>query len=51
MIYSQDGRLVSRTMLLPMNKNIYIELPETNGIYNLVIRSKEGAAYLRVLKL
>jgi len=51
MIYSQDGKLVSRTILLPMKKHMYIELPETSGIYNLVISNKEVAAYLRVLKL
>jgi len=51
LIYSQDGRLVSRTILSPGKKQTIIQLPETGGIFNLIISNKEGTSFKRVLKL
>lgn len=50
MIYSQDGRVISRTILYPTDKHVKISLPETSGIYNLIISNKEGANFMKVLK-
>jgi hypothetical protein len=50
-IYSQDGREMSRNILSPMNKHVRIYLPETSGLYNLIISSQEGTSYMKVLKL
>ena len=50
-IYSQDGREVSRNILSPMNRHIKILLPETSGLYNLILSNKEGISHLKVLKL
>jgi hypothetical protein len=51
MIYSQDGREVSRTILSPGNKHVKINLPETSGLYNLILTNSEGTRYSKVLKL
>lgn len=51
LIYSQDGRLISRSVLLPGNKHVNIRLPETGGIYNLILSNKEGTSFKRVMKL
>jgi glucose/arabinose dehydrogenase len=50
-IYSQDGREVSRDILSPENEQIRIYLPETSGLYNLILSNKEGISHLKVLKL
>jgi hypothetical protein len=50
-IYSQDGKEISRSILFPGNRQVSIQLPETSGIYNLIISSQEGTSHLRVLKL
>ena len=51
MIYSQDGREVSRRILSPGNKHVKIYLPETSGLYNLILTNNEGTRYTKVLKL
>jgi hypothetical protein len=51
MIYSQDGREVSRSILSPGNKHVKIYLPETSGLYNLILTNNEGTRYTKVLKL
>jgi len=51
MIYSQDGREVSRSILSPRNKHVKIYLPEMSGLYNLILTNKEGTRYMKVLKL
>jgi glucose/arabinose dehydrogenase len=51
MIYSQDGRVISRTILPPLNDHVKIYLPEMSGLYNLIITNKEGSRYMKVLKL
>ena len=51
MIYSQDGREVSRSILSPGNKHVKIYLPETSGLYNLILTNSEGTRYTKVLKL
>jgi len=50
-IYSQDGREISRTILSPLNRHIKILLPETSGLYNLILSNKEGISHLKILKL
>jgi hypothetical protein len=50
-IYSQDGRELSRSVLSPENRHIQIELPETSGLYNLILSNKEGISHLKILKL
>ena len=50
-IYSQDGREVSRTILSPGSQHVKIYLPETSGLYNLILTNKEGTKYMKVLKL
>jgi len=50
-IYSLDGKEISRSILSPMNKHIKIYLPETSGLYNLIISNREGISYRKVLKL
>jgi len=50
-IYSQDGREVSRYTLASENQHIQIQLPETRGIYNLILRNKEGLRHMKILKL
>ena len=49
-IYSQDGREISRNILSPMNRHIKILMPETSGLYNLILTNKEGTRYKKVLK-
>ncbi len=51
MIYTQDGREIYRTTLYPANRQSTIHLPETSGLYNLIIVSREGTKYVKVLKL
>ncbi len=51
MIYSQDGREISRSILSPGNKNVKIYLPETSGLYNLILTNNEGTRHMKVLKL
>lgn len=51
MIYSQDGREVSRSILSPGNKHVRIYLPETSGLYNLILTNNEGTRHMKVLKL
>jgi glucose/arabinose dehydrogenase len=51
MIYSQDGREVSRSILSPGNEHVKIYLPETSGLYNLILTNSEGTRYSKVLKL
>jgi len=51
LIYSQDGKEVSRSILSPMDTFIKIYLPETSGLYNLIISNREGTKYIKVLKL
>lgn len=50
-IYSQDGKEVSRNILPPENRHIQIQLPETSGLYNLILSNKEGISYKKILKL
>jgi glucose/arabinose dehydrogenase len=50
-IYSQDGKEVSRNILSPENRHIQIQLPETSGLYNLILNNKEGISYKKILKL
>jgi len=51
MIYTQDGREIYKTMLYPANQHSRIYLPETSGLYNLIIVSREGIKHMKVLKL
>ena len=51
MIYTQDGREIYRTTLYPANRHSKIRLPGTSGLYNLIIVSREGTKYVKVLKL
>ncbi len=50
-IYSQDGKEVSQHILSPENRHIQIQLPETSGLYNLILSNKEGISHLKILKL
>jgi hypothetical protein len=51
MIYSQDGKEISRDILYPTTNHVIVYLPETSGLYNLVITNKEGMKCMKVLKL
>jgi len=51
MIYNQVGMIVSRKILSPMNSSTKVILPETNGLYNLMMINNEGTKYMKVLKL
>jgi glucose/arabinose dehydrogenase len=51
LILSQDGREVSRSILSPSNEHVKIYLPETSGLYNLILTNNEGTRYMKVLKL
>jgi len=50
-IYSQDGKELKTIILAPENKNMKVYLPETSGLYNLILSNKEGVSYRKVLKL
>ena len=51
LIHSQDGREVFRKILSPNSNHVKIYLPETSGLYNLIITNREGTRYRKVLKL
>jgi len=50
-IYSQAGKEVSRFQLTPGNSHINIYLPETSGLYNLIITDGKSTQHTKVLKL
>ena len=50
-IYSQDGKEISRSILSPDNHLIKVSLPETSGLYNLIIRNKDETGFKKILKL
>ena len=50
-IFSMDGKEVSGQILYPENNSLRIELPETRGLYNIIITNNNGTSYVKVLKL
>jgi glucose/arabinose dehydrogenase len=51
LIYSQDGKEVGSGLLSPMENEAIVYLPESSGLYNLVIINQDGAGHRKVLKL
>jgi hypothetical protein len=50
-IISQDGKEVLSKVLIPKNEHVILRLPETSGLFNVIIISREGTGHRRILKL
>jgi hypothetical protein len=50
-IYSLAGEELAQYLLSPGDRHISITLPESSGLFSLVITNREGIRHIRVLKL